>query len=247
MASTTTTVLRTEIKLFWREPGSIFWIIAFPAVLVGILGSIPSFREPSADLGGITTITLYVPIGILFAMLMASVSAMPVVLASYREQRVLRRMATTPARPRDLLIVQYAIHGGAAVLGGVLTVVLAWLAFDVALPENAVAYLGMFVLVLIACLTIGGLIASVARTGKVATTIGMCALFPLLFTAGVWLPVAAMPDVLATIVTATPVGAGVVALDTAAAGDWPAARDVGVVLAWTVGLGAVAVRWFRWE
>lgn len=247
MASSTATLLRTEFRLFLREPGTIFWVVAFPVVLVGILGLIPSFREPSPDLGGVTVIALYVPIGILVAMLMASNSAMPVVLATYREHRILRRMATTPARPRDLLAAQYVIHGAAAALGGVLTIVLGRLAYDVALPGNVPAYLGVFALILITCLAIGGVIAGLAPTGKAATTIGMCTLFPLLFTAGVWLPVAAMPDTLQTIVTATPIGAGVAALDTAAAGDWPAWRDIGVVVAWTLGLGALAVRWFRWE
>lgn len=247
MASSSAIVLRTEFKLFTREPGSLFWIVAFPVLLVGILGAIPSFREPSADLGGLPVIALYIPIGILIAMLFAANSAMPVVLATYREQRILRRMATTPARPRDLLVAQFALHGAAAVLGGLLTMALGRLVFDVALPGNVPAYAGVFVLLLIATLTIGGVIASLAPTGKVATTIGTCTLFPLLFTAGLWLPVAVMPDILATIVTATPIGAGVVALDAAAAGDWPSWRDIGVVVLWTLGLGTVAVRWFRWE
>jgi len=40
-----TAVLKTEVRLFRREPGAIFWILLIPTLLLVILGSIPSFRE----------------------------------------------------------------------------------------------------------------------------------------------------------------------------------------------------------
>ncbi len=47
-----TAVLRTELRLFRREPGALFWILLFPTLLLVILGSIPGFRHHEADLGG---------------------------------------------------------------------------------------------------------------------------------------------------------------------------------------------------
>jgi ABC-2 type transport system permease protein len=246
MASPTQAVLRAEMRLFTREPGSVFWIVGFPSALVVILGLVPSLREP-IDGSEASFLALYVNVAILLAMLMAALTAMPVVLATYREQGILRRFATTPAKPRDLLVAQYGIHGLAAVVGGLLAVVVGRFAYGIALPRNMIGFLIVFLLMLAATLSIGGLIGGRARTAKFATTIGTVLLFPLMFTAGVWLPVPVMPGLLGDIVGLTPLGAGAIALGEATSGDWPAIRDLVVIAAWTAVLGTAATRFFRWE
>lgn len=140
MASPARAVLRAELRLFTREPGWVFWILGFPSALIVILGLVPALREP-IDGADASFLALYVNVAILIALLMASLSAMPVVLAAYREQGVLRRFATTPAKPRDLLLAQYGIHGVAALGGGLLAVVIGRLAYGVALPRNLVGFL----------------------------------------------------------------------------------------------------------
>jgi ABC-2 type transport system permease protein len=246
MASPTQAVLRAELRLFTREPGSVFWIVGFPSALLVVLGLVPALREP-IDGSEASFLALYVNVAILLAMLMAALSAMPVVLATYREQGILRRFATTPAKPRDLLVAQYGIHGLAAVVGGLLAVVVGRFAYGIALPRNLIGFLILFLLMLAACLSIGGLIGGRARTAKFATTIGTVLLFPLMFTAGAWLPVPLMPELLGDIVGLTPLGAGAIALSAAGAGDWPELRDVVVVVGWTVAVGTAATRSFRWE
>ena len=71
--------------------------------------------------------------------------------------------------------------------------------------------------------------------------------FPMMFTAGLWLPVQAMSDWLQDIVTATPLGAAAEVLDAAHAGQSPELVDIAVMLGWTGVLALVAVRLFRWE
>ncbi len=218
MASTTAlaatgTVLRTEFRLFTREPSALFWIVVFPPLLLGILGLIPDFREKGDD--GTSVISLYVAIMPMVAMLFAAIATMPTVVAAYREQRVLRRLSTTPARPGDLLLAQYVLHGAAALLGSVLA--------------------------------IGGLVTALAPTAKIATTLGTLLLFPLMFTAGLWLPVPAMPDLLGDVVALTPFGAAALAMDATMQGDWPTLVHVVVMVVWAVAAGAVAARYFRWE
>ncbi|MFJ8073237.1 ABC transporter permease [Streptomyces sp. NPDC096176] len=240
-------VLRTEARLFAREPGSLFWILLFPTLLMTILGLIPSFREASDDIGGRRVIDLYVPTAVLLAMIMAGLQAMPPVLAGYRERGILRRMSTTPVRPSALLSAQLALHGAAAVVSAVLAMAVGRVAFDVALPAQPFGYALALVLTTASALALGATVCAVSPTQKITTAVGSVIFFPSMFTSGVWLPVQAMPDTLQRIVEFTPLGAASQALDRAAAGGWPAWSDLGVTGVWTALLTAAAVRWFRWE
>ena len=109
LSPATAAVLRTETRLFGREIGSMFWIVALPRAAAGASsGSVPSFREPDPNLGGLRHVDLYVPVSVLLSMLMAAIMAMPPVVFGYREAGVLRRMRTTPVRPLALLAAQVA-------------------------------------------------------------------------------------------------------------------------------------------
>ncbi|TXS22449.1 ABC transporter permease [Streptomyces sp. ms191] len=243
----TTMVLKTEARLFSREPGALFWVMVSPTVLLVILGLIPSFREASADLGGRRVIDLYVPVSVLFALIMSGLQAMPPVLAGYRERGVLRRMSTTPVRPAALLTAQIVLHAVAALASALLVVAVGRLAFGVRLPESPAGY-ALALLSAVACgLALGTAVCAVSRNQKIATAIGSAVFFPTMFTAGVWVPVQAMPDTLQRIVQFTPYGAASQALDAATAGGGPGGAALGVMALWAVALIATAVRRFRWE
>ncbi|MET8076919.1 ABC transporter permease [Streptomyces sp. NPDC005303] len=242
-----TAVLRTEVRLFRREPGALFWILLFPTLLLVILGSIPSFRHHEADLGGLRTIDVYVPVAVLLGLIVGGLQSMPQTLTGYRERGILRRMSTTPVRPSALLTAQMTVYGGAALASALLALLVGRFAFAVRLPEQPLGYLLALVLAVLVALALGGVVSALSRTTKIAGAIGSAVFFPAMFCAGVWAPVQTMPDVLARIVGYTPFGAAAEALNRAAAGDWPGWTHLGVLVAWTVLLTAAASRWFRWE
>ncbi|MFE1249338.1 ABC transporter permease [Streptomyces sp. NPDC058735] len=240
-------VVRAESRLFVREPGGLFWILAFPALLLGVLGSVPSFRAAQEGLGGLRIVDVYVPVCVVTALIMAGVQAMPPVLTGYREHGVLRRLSTTPVRPASLLAAQMLVNGLAAVASALLALAVGRLAHGVRLPQQPLGYLLALLLAVTAALSLGAVVAARARTTRSATAMSTAVVFPMLFCAGVWVPVAAMPEVLARAVVCTPFGAAARALDQAAAGRWPQGWLLGVLVVWTVVLSASAARWFRWE
>jgi ABC-2 type transport system permease protein len=242
-----TAVLRAELRLFRREPGALFWILAFPTLLLVILGSIPGFRHHEADLGGLRTIDVYVPVAVLLGMIVGALQSMPQNLTGYRERGILRRMSATPVRPTALLSAQMVVYGTAALASALCALIVGRLAFDVRLPEQAFGYLLALLLAILAALALGAVVSALSRTTKIAGAIGSAVFFPMMFCAGVWIPVNSMPDVMARIVGYTPFGAAAEALNQAAAGHWPGWTHLGVLVAWTVLLTVGASRWFRWE
>ncbi|MFF8534586.1 ABC transporter permease [Streptomyces sp. NPDC015532] len=242
-----TAVLRAELRLFRREPGAVFWILLFPTLLLVILGSVPALRHHRPELGGLRTVDVYVPITVLLGMIVGGLQTMPQNLTGYRERGILRRMSTTPVRPSALLSAQMLVHGAAALLSALCALTVGRLAFAVPLPRQPYGYLLALLLAVLAALALGAVVSALSRTTKIAGAVGSAVFFPMMFCAGVWLPVQSMPDTLARIVGCTPFGAAAQALNQAAAGNPPGWTHLGVMAVWTVLLTAAASRWFRWE
>lgn len=240
-------ILRTEARLFRREPAAVFWVLCFPTLLLCILGAIPSFRDPAKGVDGVALVALYTNIVILTSMAMAALQGLPSVLTTYRERGILRRISTTPASPGAVMGAQFVIELAAVICSSLLALVVARVVFDVDLPRQFAGFLLAFVLSAASMLALGSVISAIAPNVKVASALGTIAFFPMLFTAGMWVPVAAMPHGLQRAVEYFPLGAGVRALDQAAAGSWPGADHLAVVVVWTAVLGVIAVRRFRWQ
>jgi ABC-2 type transport system permease protein len=241
-----THLLRSEFRLYFRDIAAIiFGLMLSPMILI-ILGSIPSFRKPNPDLGGQSVIGLYVPIMIIMAVAMVAISTMPVQVALYRERGILRRLSTTPVRPKDLLLAQAAVHFSVLLMGSLAVLVLGRLAFGVALPANPLAFGLVFALCVAAMFGIGMMLASL-NGSKVAQGIGSTVFFPMMFFAGLWVPVEVMPELLRNISSFTPLGAGVQALQDATTGTWPRMLHIGALLVWTALAWTGAIRLFRWS
>lgn len=246
--STAVKLTNVEWKQFRREPMSMGFGLAFPTILLIGLGlAIPSFREANPDLGGLRVIDVYVPIVMGMSIATLGLSVLPAYLAEYRHTGVLRRLAVTPAKPRDLLIAQLVVQLCVAIVAGAASVLAGMLIFDVRAPENPVALALAFVLAAAATFAVGLLIAAVAPSVNAASGIGMTVYFPMLFAGGVWTPGDAMPDVLRTISDFTPIGAGVSAMSDAWNGDWPQPLHLIVLVAYVLGASLAAAKIFRWE
>ena len=89
--------------------------------------------------------------------------------------------------------------------------------------------------------------SAAAPTGRAANAIGAILFFPMMFFAGLWLPIAQMPAVLRHISHATPLGAAVQALQDSAQGHWPHTLQLLTLAAYAVVFGLAAIRLFRWE
>ncbi len=236
----------TELKLLLRTPAALFWGVGFPLAGWIVIGLIPGTGKPVEALGGASVQETYLPIIITFAVVMLGVQFLPVTLVSYRERGILRRMFTTPVTPQKLLTAQIVLILGAQIATTALIAILGTGAFSASIGQP-LAFILAFLLMAAAASTLGLLVAAVSFTSKAAAAVGGVLFFVLLFFSGLWLPRAEMPGPLRGVSDATPVGAGVQAIQDAVAGHWASGLYFGVMAAWVIVCGVLAVRLFRWE
>jgi ABC-2 type transport system permease protein len=241
-----TALTRTEIKLFLREPLALFWGVIFPLVLLIVIGTASGSHHEKAY-GGLRFIDVYVPVLMVFVLAILSLQALPQVLSSYRDRGYLRRLSTTPVGPLRLLAVQLGLNLAVTFVAMLLIAVVAKLAFNVALPREAVGFVVTIALAGLAMLSVGLLVAAVASNARYAGLVGSLLFFPMMFFAGLWVPQAQMGHTLRDIGHLTPLGAAVAAVQQTMAGHWPSAAHLIVLAVYALVLAPAAVKLFRWE
>jgi ABC-2 type transport system permease protein len=239
-------LLRTELKLFIREPMLVFWGLAFPVVLLVVLG-IAGPKRPQHSLGGVKFLVVYTPVVIMLMLTVLSLSALPGALAAYRDKGYLRRLSTTPVGAPRLLAAQLLIAFALEATAVILILLIARLAFSVPLPGQFGGFLLAIVLTMGAMLGFGVLIAAVAPNQRIAAGIGSLLLFPLMFFAGLWVPQAEMGATLRDVSRYTPLGAAAPAVQNAIAGHWPGTVHLLVLAGYAAVLCVLARRFFRWD
>lgn len=236
----------TELKLFLRDPGAVFFTLAWPVILL-LLNNSGGDNQPVAELGGQRGVDVAVAMLIGMVLGILGFINLPVVLAYNRQAGILRRMAVTPVRPRMLLVAHVLTHllMGTLALALMMAVAVVWMGAN--LPAAPVGFAVVYLVGTFALFALGFILAAVSRTHNMALAIGLGLFFPMLFLSGTMMPREVMPDTLARIGTFTPMGPVTEALRDTYAGDgltWmPLAAMAGMIV---VG-SALAARWFRWE
>jgi len=243
--SATARLALTEWRLLRREPIVLFFGLAFPMLLLVVMGIASDGAD--RDLGGLRLVEAYVPILIAFNLAMFGISVLPSALVGHRERGVLRRLATTPVGPRRLLTAQLSVTSAIAVAAVIAVLVVARAAFGVGPPADAAGFVLAFALTAAAMLAIGLVIASLVPTSRTASAVGTLTWFPLMFFAGLWIPREAMSDALLAVSDVTPLGAGVGALQDAMGGAFPDPLRLAVLAAYAAVAAVAATRLFRWE
>lgn len=243
-------LIRSEARLFTRDFGNVFFALAFPAiVLVGVGLAIPGMDEilTSGPGAGLATIMVMVPPVLATAMATPALTTMPGIIAAYREQGVLTRLATTPMRPSGVVTAQILIGVVSFVVATALALVVGSLIFDLAMPVSP----GLVVLSLLlgaaAIFAVGMIIAARASKASTAQGIAMLVFFPMLFFAGLWTPEPMMPDLVAAIAGWTPLGAASQAISAGWLGGSMPWQQLAVMAGYAVLSTAIAVRFFRWK
>ncbi|MGH3153630.1 MAG: ABC transporter permease [Streptosporangiaceae bacterium] len=240
-------IVLAEARIAWRTPVALIFGVGLPTLLVVIFGETPKSHVHNSSLGGLTRFSVELPVLIAFVIAAMALYSLPVPLATYREQGILRRLSVTPARPSWVLAAQVAINLVLALAGLAIILVLGTAAFGETAPKSMGGFILAVALSLAAVFAIGLAIAALARTAGGAHALGVGLFVPLMFLAGLWFPRQEMTAWLRDVSNYSPLGAASQATQDAIGGTFPAAALLLTLAGYAAVFGFVAARYFRWE
>ncbi|MDQ1706004.1 MAG: type transport system permease protein [Frankiaceae bacterium] len=237
-----------EQKIYWRNAASAFFTFGFPLAFFFIFATIFGSR-PNGDLGGVKSIQYYTPSILGYAIMSACFVNIALMLATRRENGILKRLRGTPL-PAWALVG--GIFGSSIIVSGLLTGVslgFARIVYGVSLPA---AHLPpVLVTILFAALAfcaMGVAVSALIPNAEAGPAIINLPFFILVFLSGTYFPVTGN---LARVSGWFPLRPFIQALyrpfNPHATGSLWSWGDLRIILVWGVVGAALAVRWFRWQ
>jgi ABC-2 type transport system permease protein len=205
-------------------------------------------EHPQGDTQDIRPID-YVHPGILAAAIMQLGLFAAIPLVALRENKILKRMSTTPLRKTTIVTAQVSQRMIIALIQSAILILLGWVLFDVHITGEWQGVVGILFLGAVTFVSIGYAVAALASTQEAALPIVNLISFPMLFLSGTFFPIDLMPEILQVIVAFFPLTYLVDAMRqilVGAAGNNTIAFNVFVLIGWTVFALIVAMRRFRW-
>lgn len=241
-----------ELKLFARDPVTVIFSLAFPVitffVLASVFGNELEFEDDGRPVWRGVGPTDYL-VAAYIGLVMASIGliAVPVHLAAYREQGVLRRLRASSISLWAVLGSQVVFAVVMATIGGLLITVVATLAYGTPLPDAPGQFLLAFTLSALCFAAIGVLLGSVLSTTRAAQGGGLILFFVMFIISGTGPPRDVMSPAMQLLGDLTPLRYVVFILQDPWLGfgwDW---ATYAVVVAITVLASVVSLRTFQWE
>lgn len=178
MTTTFPALAATETRLLSRDWAAMSFAFIFPPLLMLVLAGVFA-NDGGAVYDGANGSDYYiaaymgVPLGAL------SLVGLPVMLASYRERGVLRRMEAFGVPVGAVVAAQAAVTAGLVVLGALLVLATAAPVYGVPGIEDPLGVLAGFTAGTVAMLLIGVAIGLISPTARAAQAIGLLVFMPM--------------------------------------------------------------------
>jgi ABC-2 type transport system permease protein len=210
-----------ELKLFAREPVTLLFLLVLPVVILYVLNGVFGQTPDPTVWEGQPPVDFYTPSYVALVAATAGILSLPVHLAGYREQGVLRRFRASAIRPATLIGAHMAVAAALATAGAVLLTLVSFIAYDAALPEDWLGVFASYLLVIVTFTALGGLLGLLMPTARAAQGLGVLLFFVFMMLGGAGPPNEVLPTSLQRIADALPVThAGALLRDPWLYGGW---------------------------
>lgn len=186
-----------ELKLFAREPLTVAFVLVLPLIVLYVLNGVFG-NQPSPEVyEGLGPIDFYTPSYVGLVVATVGVLSLPVHLAAYREQGVLRRFRASALPATTIIGAHVLVAFAMGVVGAMLLVALSTMGYDGALPRDWLGVGAGFVLVTLAFAALGALLGLTLPTARAAQGLGVILFFVFLMLGGAGPPREVLPDAMA--------------------------------------------------
>ncbi|MGN0648653.1 MAG: ABC transporter permease [Oscillospiraceae bacterium] len=242
------TLFKNELKLNIRNMNMVIFAVIMPLVVLIILGIIYG-TKPAAEGAEYTFLEQSFGALCTISICAGGLMGLPLVVAEYRERKILKRFQVTPVSPFLLLLVEFSIYVVYCIVSMMTLFPVTMLIWNVRIRGSLTAFLGCWLLTMVSTLSIGMMVGGVAKNAKSASVIASVLYFPMLIFSGATLPFEVMPPVIQKIVRIFPLTQGIELMKSAFLGlpidnMWV---PIMIMIAVTMICMGISVRFFKWE
>ncbi|PKM51596.1 MAG: ABC transporter permease [Firmicutes bacterium HGW-Firmicutes-7] len=242
------TMFKTELKLAIRGMDMVIFAIALPVIVMVILGVIYG-NQPAFEGASYSFLTQSFGAVVTIAISASGMMGLPLVVADYRNKKILKRFKVTPVSPMLILFVQVIVNMLMSIVSLLLVFAVGALLFDLRLGDNWFAFLGAYFLVLLSIYSIGMMVGAVSPNIKTSNLLCSILYFPMLIFSGATLPYEVMPTVLQKISDILPLTQGIKLLKATSlglpSGDILFSLIIMILIAGFC--ACISIKFFRWE
>jgi ABC-2 type transport system permease protein len=237
---------QTKMNFQWyfrRDGEMVFWTLAMPVFFLVL------FSFAFSDGGAKRSSTFLVP-GIIGAQVLSSgFWGVGVMLATFREKHLLRRVYITPMPSwiffSALVVYRMALLAAQAII----LIVVGALAFHVRITGNPVAILAVLLLGTATFVSLGTIIGAVAKTTESANNVASILTVPLAFLSDAYVPIDRFPQAVSSILRLLPSTQFIETFRDVSVYGAPLSQYavwLTVLALWTVAGTVISARTFRW-
>ncbi|MGA9696113.1 MAG: ABC transporter permease [Dehalococcoidales bacterium] len=206
-----------EMKLFIREPITMFFTFALPLLFLFVMGGVfgKMTNGGAGDFHGLSAMAFYTPAYIALVLTSVGIVGLPGHLTGYRERGVLRRFRASSLSIWRIFGAQGLVSLVTAAIGGILILVAGVFVFHVSLPQNPLLVILAFLISALSFTSLGLLLGAVLPTSRAAQGVGLVLFFVMLILGGAGPPPEAMTHLMRVVGDLTPMQHAVTLLQNA--------------------------------
>jgi ABC-2 type transport system permease protein len=250
-----------ELLQFVRERDSMIFSFAYPILMLAIFSTVFGDDDPIVANGMTVSFAQYfLPGMVATGVMLSTYQTLAISIAVERDDGTLKRLRATPLPATSYFLGKVFLSLVTVLAQTALLLVVATLAFDVPLPDDAgrwVTFAWVFVLGTAAGAVCGVAYSSVPSSGRSASAVVVTPILVLQFTSGIFFPVSQLPGWMLDLSALFPLkwiaqGMRSVFLPDFMAsaepsGAWQHGATAAVLAAWLVVALVVGARTFRWR